>query len=72
MYPYVFVADDDFSLKTYMIKPYPGQATKMTCQDTSATIGYPEQDELWKTHLESWQQDSEYTEDLRIANVETV
>ena len=31
-YPYVFVADDAFSLKTYMIKPYPGNITKISEQ----------------------------------------
>ncbi len=29
-YPYVFVADDAFSLKTYMIKPYPGNISELS------------------------------------------
>ena len=29
-YPYVFVADDAFSLKTYMLKPYPGDISELT------------------------------------------
>ena len=29
-YPYVFVADDPFSLKTYMLKPYPGDISELT------------------------------------------
>ena len=31
-YPYVFVVDDAFSLKTYMIKPYPGNIRELSEQ----------------------------------------
>ena len=58
--PYVFVADEAFSLKPYLLHPYAG---KYLPEPLQMIIAYQEQAESLKTPLASWQQSLKYSED---------